>query len=148
MEFIKKITPYDIFNCTLFPYEKYISTNMIILTIYEFNKNLYYTFNINLPNIIISENDLVLIKKIFDMFSSIYGKLEISENSVYFLEKINSITDAEKNLDIILQEIFNILFKSKYITNETYFGISYRCRNASNTGYVMVNEFIKYSTNM
>jgi hypothetical protein len=148
MEFIKRLTPFDIFNCTLFPHEKFISSNLIMMRIYEFRKDLYYSFNITLPNIIISINDLDLIEKILNRFSPISEKLQITANYLYFIAKTNNKSDPEKNLNIILQEIFNILFTSKYITNDTYFGISFQYHDTQNTRHFLAGEFIEYSNSI
>ena len=148
MEFIKRLIPFDIFNCTLFPYEKFISSNLIMMRIYEFHKDLYYSFNVSLHNIIISNNDLNLIEKILNRFSPISEELQITPNYLYFIAKTNNKTDPEKNLNIILQEIFNILFTSKYINNDTYFGISFQYHDTQNTGHFLASEFIEYSNSI
>jgi hypothetical protein len=147
MEFIKKINPFNIFNPIIFPHEKFISSNLIIIRIYQSCKDFYYSLTMTLPKIIISKNDLVLIEKILNNFYPIPEELHITSNYLCFIAKNNNKTDPDTNLNIILREIFNILFTSKYITNETYFGISYQNYDVPYRGHFLASEFLEYSNN-
>jgi hypothetical protein len=136
MELYNKSDKFDIMNCDTISQDEFSNMNIITMRLYSWNKKKYYSFAFYLANIHLDDNTIDKIKLIN---SNIISE---ADNYFFFKSDVLEGIDSDQHLTLIIKQIINILFSSKYIKENTFFGISYEYNCKLYNGRLLFNSII------
>jgi len=139
MDIYNKAIPYDILNTKKFSHKKFNSSNLLTMKLGSFNKSPYYIFSIILRNTMLCDESK---NKITQVLSSCHElELEIIEGSIIVSASVSDYIIGNLELSKLIKDIFKILSEYKYISQNTFFAISYDYLDELHNGYFETIDF-------
>ena len=139
MDIYNKVIPFDIYDTLLFSKEKFSKSNLITIRLGDFNLQKFYSLTVVLKDIILSDDSQSEIRNLFDITSS-SAEITVNDNYIWYSIDIDNYSTGNNKLNEHIKNIFRILVKFNYITNQIFFGISYNHLDNLYNGYLTYGE--------